>query len=377
MAAPAPRVPIVALALPWLDDDLHEARADLRLAPALAWLLERSSSSRVDDLDWRTWLLGHVAGGAELLCRHPPGPTRRILARGRTASGNAQPRERMTRGAATWACAQPVHLATGIDHLWLEPSLAVPLTSQETSDIAASLNAALAERAWSIVPLDAERWLLACEHSIECESSPPADAAGRAIRSQLPEGRDARLVRAVMNEMQMILHAHPVNEQRAARGLQPVNAVWLWGFGPERAVTAVSLPGLVADDEWLREIWQLHGQDALATSPSAFNFTAVADADLLVAASAPSSGQPRLRSDPVQAWADLSETDVQGTATGLPAAERVRRAGTEIFAPLKAALESRGTRRVELFSGNAVHSLEIAARRSLLDRWLSLFGGRR
>src|SRR5262245_32543526 len=202
----APRVPFIALALPWLDDALHEIRANVHRVPELAWLLESSSSSKVDDPDWRAWLLGHLPGGCELLRRHPPGPTRLSLARasaserGRDALG-----ERTLAAAATWACAQPVHLAAGIDHLWLEPSLDAPLTSQQTSDLVASLNAALGERGWQILPLDAKRWLLACGQTIECVSSPPSDSAGRAVRSHLPEGRDARLVRAVMNELQMIM----------------------------------------------------------------------------------------------------------------------------------------------------------------------------
>ena len=38
-------------------------------------------------------------------------------------------------------------------------------------------------------------------------------------------------MRRLMTELQMLLHEHPVNEARAARGVPTVNAVWLWGGG--------------------------------------------------------------------------------------------------------------------------------------------------
>src|SRR5262245_34955610 len=84
MATPvAAQIPIVAVALPWLDRDLDDTNAAelARLAPQLGWLLEHSSVSRSDRNDWRAWLLSHVTGGVDLLHRHPPGPTRRALVR--------------------------------------------------------------------------------------------------------------------------------------------------------------------------------------------------------------------------------------------------------------------------------------------------------
>jgi hypothetical protein len=35
----------------------------------------------------------------------------------------------------------------------------------------------------------------------------------------------------VLNEIQMLLYTHPVNDEREARGELPVNSVWLWGGG--------------------------------------------------------------------------------------------------------------------------------------------------
>jgi hypothetical protein len=336
------------VALPWLDRDLQglDAAGLARVAPSLAWLLERSTARPGEGSDWRAWLLAHVTDGPEMLHRHPAGPTREALARKSGSNGyvaHALP----GRDVATWACARPVHFATGIDHLALEPSLAIPLTQTEAVEIAASLNAALSGRGWCIVPIDVERWLLACAEEIECQTSPPADAAGRELRARLPEGRDARLVRAVMNEMQMILHAHPLNEARIARGLQPVNAVWVWGFGPVREPRAVSLPRLATDDESLEELWRLHEGEVTAVSAAGFEVGAAAG-DLLVAA--------------------LDE---------LPLDERLRRIETAVFLPLRSSVDARTAVDVELHSGNAVRRLEARSPRFVLRRWLGRIGKRR
>ena len=47
----------------------------------------------------------------------------------------------------------------------------------------------------------------------------------------LPAGNEGSVWRRRMNEAQMVLHAHPGNEAREARGELPVNSVWFWGAG--------------------------------------------------------------------------------------------------------------------------------------------------
>src|SRR5581483_6730471 len=42
----------------------------------------------------------------------------------------------------------------------------------------------------------------------------------------------------LLNEAQMVLHAHPVNEAREARGEPPLNSIWLWGAGRAAQVAA-------------------------------------------------------------------------------------------------------------------------------------------
>jgi len=336
-------VATVALAVPWLDDAITELKASVpiaEVAPALAWLLTHSHCTNLDT-PWRAWLLGQFEGGAELLRMHPAGPTRRGIAPELVAHHARSSPEVATMQAASWACARPVHLAAGLDHLWLEPSLAPRLTSPEAREIVATLDAALVERGWSLMALDAERWLVGTRDAVECTTSTPLEAAGRAIRTHLPEGQDARLVRAVMTEMQMVLHEHPVNLQRSSAGQQTVNGVWLWGFGALQAVAARSLPALATDDDWLRELWLLHGNAVAANTLDVLVRSTERPGTTLIALTAP---------------------------PGVTSTERVQHCETTLFAPLRRALAA-GEMTLCLNAGQSVYALD-RSRARFRRRWL-------
>ena len=69
-------------------------------------------------------------------------------------------------------------------------------------------------------------------------------AAGRPLRELLPQGADAPRWRRWQNEIQMLLHAHPVNQARASRGRAAATSVWFWGGG--RASAMASRAGAIA-----------------------------------------------------------------------------------------------------------------------------------
>ena len=54
---------------------------------------------------------------------------------------------------------------------------------------------------------------------------------GRHLDPWLSEQPGGRLIRRLQSEVQMLLHQHPLNEQREAAGLPPVNSFWLSGCG--------------------------------------------------------------------------------------------------------------------------------------------------
>jgi len=72
-------------------------------------------------------------------------------------------------------------------------------------------------------------------------------AAGATVDDWLPRATEARTVRRLQQEMQMLLYTHPVNEEREARGLAPVNSFWVAGAGALPADLPATAPPQLDD----------------------------------------------------------------------------------------------------------------------------------
>ena len=245
-----------ALALPGLRGayapGADESASGSQLAAA-RWLASRGrridAGDRAAPVDWRAWLLAQYGPGADLLRRHPAGVAVRTLATGRVPVG-------------CWGCAEPVHLLTDLDRLRLAPGAKLALTEEEAGVLGASLNAVLDGSGFVLHPAVRGPWSVECRDPIECSTTDPALLGGSDIRELLPAGRDGARVRWLMNELQVALHEHPMNQRRMDRGTPPVNSLWPWGFGVHAAGEATSLPILATDDDWLRGAWRLNGAEA-------------------------------------------------------------------------------------------------------------------
>jgi len=235
----------------------------------------------------------------------------------------------------TWARAEPVHLLTAIDHLQLASPVPLPLEASEPGPLLETLNAHLAGTGFDIRALADGGWLCRCPDGFECETVDPIDALGRNLRELLPSGRDAVRVRSLVNELQMLLHEHPVNERRAARGLPPVNSVWLWGMGAVREPTAAVKGDLLTDDAWLAALWRRHG--GRVRSPT------------------------ELAHAMQEGGADLRVASVAGR-DGRSAVDVMHALETYVFAPVRAALAASRVSRVSLHVGRRALDLTPSVR---------------
>lgn len=145
-------------------------------------------------------------------------------------------------GDTYWLRADPVHLRVMRDRIVLADSSALDLTRDEADALARTIGdhfgAALNPQA-----LHPHRWYLRYAEAPQLTTTPLSLAVGCDIDPLLPQGPDAMRFRAELNELQMLLHEHPVNLAREARGALPVNSLWLWGGGrlPVACATPVSL----------------------------------------------------------------------------------------------------------------------------------------
>jgi len=128
-------------------------------------------------------------------------------------------------GADSWLRADPVHLRLMRDRLVLVPAAALGIQLAEAEALCAALNEHFASRL-SVRVVDEERWVAKLEHELTLDAPSPLEVAGRDVVLGLPARESA-----LLNEAQMVLHSHPVNEAREARGAPTVNSVWFWGTG--------------------------------------------------------------------------------------------------------------------------------------------------
>ena len=139
-------------------------------------------------------------------------------------------------GGECWGRADPIHLRLLRDRLIVVPGDAFALSAEEAGALTTALNRHFAG---SLVfePVQAHRWCVRLERGFAFDAGSPLDVAGRDVDLALRiGGEDGRRWSQLVNEIQMLLHAHSVNQAREARGEPAVNSVWLWGVGTAPAL---------------------------------------------------------------------------------------------------------------------------------------------
>ncbi len=182
--------------------------------PALEMLLARGRRSHAEAAPLERWLARAFALEGEAL---PAGALTYL-------AGGGDP------GTRFWLRADPVHLRLMRDRLALLPGAGFALSQEEAAALADSLNLHFAA-VFSLHALHPERWCLSVERGAALAAASPLEAAGQDVDAHLPTGSEAARWHVLLNEIQMLLHAHPVNAAREARGELAVNSLWLWGAG--------------------------------------------------------------------------------------------------------------------------------------------------
>jgi len=70
--------------------------------------------------------------------------------------------------------------------------------------------------------------------------TPPHDILERKIGDYMPKGEGSELLYEMMKKSYDILNNHPINLDRAARGLKKANTIWIWGEGKKPALESFS-----------------------------------------------------------------------------------------------------------------------------------------
>jgi hypothetical protein len=171
--------------------------------------------------------------------------------------GNGMPAAALMREHLVGDAAQaPAWLSA--DPAWVQPDLSgarllacgqLQLSMEDAQALAEPLKPIFADAGMHLDVSSPDRWHVRLPSQDPLpDFAAPEQALGEDLYEHLPHGPDERRWRALFNEAQVMLHQHPVNAARRARGLPPVNAIWLWGGGALPAQVTTRLGGVISDD---------------------------------------------------------------------------------------------------------------------------------
>ncbi|WP_343642336.1 hypothetical protein [Roseateles sp.] len=151
-------------------------------------------------------------------------------------------------GDAAWALLTPVHFAIGTEGVTALGPATLDLDDAESRAFLDALTAPLFPPAqgWRSAWLSSGEWAVAHDDLDGLEAASVDRVLNRGVETWYPQ---ARRLRTLLNEVQMLLHEHPLNQAREARRLRPLNAVWISGCGRDRGS---ALPADLLIDERLR-----------------------------------------------------------------------------------------------------------------------------
>jgi len=224
--------------------------------PGLERLARLASRERLA-ADWRVWLAGSLPRTD--LARIGPA----------TVAACSLVALESSAAASVWL-AEPLHLSASLRtvHLSHQGRLHPDQSTQER--LSAGFATAFAGSGYELAPLSAGRFaLLTAQPGRDVITTDPARVLGTSIEDSLPRGEDARALRSLGSEIEMWLHEHPVNIERARAGMPTISTLWLWGCGPaprtlgsSEADTPEILPPpttLIGDDPYVAGLAKLNG----------------------------------------------------------------------------------------------------------------------
>jgi hypothetical protein len=185
----------------------------------------------------------------------------------RTLAAAAITREYAAHDAAdhTWLSADPAWVQPEMNGVRLLACGQLQLTMDEAMAFADALRPAFDDAGIALEITTPDRWHLRLPANTPLpEFSAPEQALGEDLSQHLPPGAPGKRWRVLLNDIQVLLHQHPLNSARRARGLAPVNSLWLWGGGALPTPLASALTGVVSDDLLLTALAARAGIQVLA-----------------------------------------------------------------------------------------------------------------
>jgi hypothetical protein len=219
-------------------DGCHRSLQPLAL-PNLERLLARLAPAQAAEGDDRMLSMPHE----RVLAREcgldgPDGllPWAAWQVRQRPGSGHAE---------GAWAWITPCHWRVARDHVAMAHPHEMQLDAQESQALLAAMKPYFEQDGITLDYDAPNRWLARGDIFARLPTASMDRVVGRILDPWIPRSEEAKGLRRLQQEMQMLLYTHPANDERTRRGLLPVNSFWISGTGelPSDHATAPP-PGL-------------------------------------------------------------------------------------------------------------------------------------
>ncbi len=161
-----------------------------------------------------------------------------------------------------WGLLTPCHWGMGHDHLTFTHPASLDLSEADSRGLLAAMAPLFEEDGWHIHWGAPTRWYVQHDSLANLPTAALDRVIGRNPDLWMPDHPQARLIKRLQAEAQMLFYSHPINDERQSRGLPPVNTFWLSGcgawpgqtnapalreaLGPREALLQSDLPGWLA-----------------------------------------------------------------------------------------------------------------------------------
>ena len=180
-------------------------------------------------------------------------------------------------GELAWGLVTPAHWHVGRDHVTLADPTALQLTEAESRAAFEAVRELFESEGFTLVWGASSRWYAAHESLADLPCAALDRVIGRNVDLWIRPGAranpQARLVRRLQSEVQLLLYPHTINEERERRGALTLNSFWLSGCGRRQALASndvvvndtLRAPLLAQDWAAWADAWRALDSGALAS----------------------------------------------------------------------------------------------------------------
>lgn len=106
------------------------------------------------------------------------------------------------------------------------------ITTEEARELIKAVNDAFSNEKFSFYPGVSYRHIMVWDKGpLDFTLTPPHDILERNVKDYMPKGEGSEYIYEMMVKSYDILNNHPINIERAKRGLNKANSIWIWGEG--------------------------------------------------------------------------------------------------------------------------------------------------